>query len=273
MYCEECGKKIPDDSRFCDGCGAPVRPQEEPSYYDGPVYHDAPVYNEEPVYQETPVYGKQPVYTEPPRNPYDAPVPGGMIPEKEKKSTGTTVLIAVLSVVAVALVVVLIFLGIRFFGGNGEKATDKAVAGQTSVASLEADGEKENVEEETKPDVPSIAPSTNAAMTTAPTTAAVTMPSSSQAADAEYILPNSNSAYLTEADLAGLTKEQLRLARNEIYARRGRKFKDQELNEYFLSKSWYTPLYEPDQFSESVFNDYELANRKLIADYEKKMGY
>ena len=71
----------------------------------------------------------------------------------------------------------------------------------------------------------------------------------------------------------GLTREQLRLARNEIYARHGRKFKDAALDEYFRSKSWYMPTIEPDNFNENVFNDYEIANRKLIADYEKKMGY
>lgn len=97
------------------------------------------------------------------------------------------------------------------------------------------------------------------------------MPSSEAAA--EYILPTSNSVYLTEADLAGLSKEELRLARNEIYARHGRKFKDAALNEYFMSKSWYVPLIDPGHFNENVFNDYETANRKLIADYEKKMGY
>ena len=94
------------------------------------------------------------------------------------------------------------------------------------------------------------------------------------AAQGNYILPDSASSYLTEADLAGLTKEELRLARNEIYARHGRIFKDADLNAYFMSKSWYTPLYEPEQFDEdAMFNEYEKANRQLISDYEEKMGY
>ena len=40
----------------------------------------------------------------------------------------------------------------------------------------------------------------------------------------EYIFPNSNSAYLTREQVAALTLDQLRLARNEIYARHGRIF-------------------------------------------------
>ena len=31
MYCEECGAKIPDDSRYCEVCGAAVRPLSSPS--------------------------------------------------------------------------------------------------------------------------------------------------------------------------------------------------------------------------------------------------
>jgi len=43
------------------------------------------------------------------------------------------------------------------------------------------------------------------------------------------------------ADLAGLSKVELRVARNEIYARHGRFFKDQTLANYFSQFSWYQP--------------------------------
>lgn len=90
----------------------------------------------------------------------------------------------------------------------------------------------------------------------------------------EYILPHSNSVYLTEEDLAGLSKEELRIARNEIYARHGRRFKDSELQSYFDSKSWYEGNVLPedftDSYAESVFNEYELTNKDFIANYESK---
>ena len=79
-----------------------------------------------------------------------------------------------------------------------------------------------------------------------------------------YILPNSNSRYLTESDLYGLTKEQLRIARNEIYARHGRLFDSQDLQNYFNSQSWYNGRIKPANFSESVLNQYEKANIALI---------
>lgn len=84
-----------------------------------------------------------------------------------------------------------------------------------------------------------------------------------------YICPGSNSRYLTEADLAGLTDWQLLLARNEIYARHGRKFDDPNIRAYFESKSWYRGTVDPDSFSTSVFNEYELANIEFIKEHEK----
>ena len=89
----------------------------------------------------------------------------------------------------------------------------------------------------------------------------------------EYILPNSDSEYLTYDDLAGFSAEQCRLARNELFARHGRKFNDEGLQAYFNSCSWYHGTIEPDNFNESVFNKYEIANRDLIVNYEYDMGY
>lgn len=89
----------------------------------------------------------------------------------------------------------------------------------------------------------------------------------------EYILPDSNSRYLTNADLEGLSAEQLRIARNEIYARHGRKFADAGLQAHFNSCSWYSGTVEPTAFTESMLNEYEVANRDLIVAYEAAKGY
>lgn len=89
----------------------------------------------------------------------------------------------------------------------------------------------------------------------------------------EYILPESDTRFLTKADLSGLTAEECRLARNEIYARHGRIFKDEALQEYFESFSWYYPEIQPDDFEESMLNRYEIYNRDLIVEYETEMGY
>ena len=97
----------------------------------------------------------------------------------------------------------------------------------------------------------------------APVATTVTVPSGS-----EYIIPDSNSRYLTYMDLVPLTAEQLRLARNEIYARRGRTFYDANLQAYFNSRTWYKALYTPDMFNENLLSAIETFNVQLIKDYE-----
>lgn len=93
-------------------------------------------------------------------------------------------------------------------------------------------------------------------------------PASSQSkevgSDADYILPESSTRNLTESDIAGLSAKQIRIAINEIFARHGRRFKDQELQAYFDSKSWYKGTVDPDSFSNSVFNSYETKNLDFL---------
>ncbi len=83
--------------------------------------------------------------------------------------------------------------------------------------------------------------------------------------DQDYILPNSQTTALTDADLAELTAQELTYARNEIYARHGRIFESQELNTYFQGKSWYTA--NPD-FDDSEISEMEAANAGFISEYQ-----
>lgn len=89
----------------------------------------------------------------------------------------------------------------------------------------------------------------------------------------DYILSESNSRYLNISELNGLSAEECRLARNELYARHGRKFDDEELRAYFESKEWYIGTIEPSDFTEDMLNDYEIYNRDMIVEYEKEQGY
>lgn len=87
--------------------------------------------------------------------------------------------------------------------------------------------------------------------------------------NADYILPYSDSKYYKKKDLKKLTRQEVKLARNEIYARHGRRFTiDESVREYFEGKNWYQPTV--DEVSDSEFNKYEIANRDLIIAYEKE---
>lgn len=89
----------------------------------------------------------------------------------------------------------------------------------------------------------------------------------------DYIIEGSDSRYISTSELEGLSAEELSYARNEIYARHGRKFKDEGLQNYFNSKDWYVGTIAPDDFSEGMLNDYEIKNAETILSYEKSKGY
>ena len=88
----------------------------------------------------------------------------------------------------------------------------------------------------------------------------------------DYIFWDSNNRYLTDADVAGLSLQQLNYARNEIYARRGYIFQSQELRNYFESKHWYYGTIASGQFSTSVFNEYEQANVVFLKRWEYSLN-
>lgn len=80
-----------------------------------------------------------------------------------------------------------------------------------------------------------------------------------------FIFPNSDSSYLSNAQVIALSDNDLQLAINEIYARRGRIFKDASLNAYFNSQSWYEGKYTAEEFEKNVkFNTYEQKNLQLL---------
>lgn len=80
-----------------------------------------------------------------------------------------------------------------------------------------------------------------------------------------FIFPNSDSSYLSNAQVSALSDDDLQLAINEIYARRGRIFKDAGLNAYFNSQSWYDGKYTAEEFEKNVkFNTYEQKNLQLL---------
>ena len=75
----------------------------------------------------------------------------------------------------------------------------------------------------------------------------------------DYILLNSDERYIDKSELSSLGQWQLRLARNEIYARYGYSFEDEELRRYFLNKSWYEEdsSINKDTWSDDCLNEYE----------------
>lgn len=82
-----------------------------------------------------------------------------------------------------------------------------------------------------------------------------------------YIIADSNTRVIAESELTALTPWQLKVARNEIYARYGRAFVHQDLQCYFKTQSWYK--IDP-SFTEAVLSTIETKNIATIQAYEQK---
>ena len=119
---------------------------------------------------------------------------------------------------------------------------------------------------ETKP--AETTPATQPAATDAATTQSVTP------ASGDYILPDVQTRLYSTAELEQLSTDELWYARNEIFARHGRGFRNPELQSYFNSKPWYTrnPI-DPDTFDSTVtLSATEQQNADAIKAIEQARG-
>ena len=86
-----------------------------------------------------------------------------------------------------------------------------------------------------------------------------------------FVFPNSSYSLLQAPDLWNLSADRLRIAKNEIYARHGRQFADEELQRYFNQCSWYEGTVAPEDFEENMLNETEQSNIRMIQEQQKNM--
>lgn len=87
-----------------------------------------------------------------------------------------------------------------------------------------------------------------------------------------YVISDSSSRYLSAEELYSYSGLYLMLARNEIYAKHGYMFRDQNIQRYFNYKDWYLGTVPSAEFTDAVFNDYELSNIGMIVAEENRRG-
>ncbi|HEX8351753.1 MAG TPA: YARHG domain-containing protein [Pyrinomonadaceae bacterium] len=73
---------------------------------------------------------------------------------------------------------------------------------------------------------------------------------------------------VAEEMLKGLSLHELRLLRNEVYARRGRQFRTEWLSQYFWSQPWYEAR---EDAAEPELSENEKKNVETIVAYERKV--
>ena len=71
-------------------------------------------------------------------------------------------------------------------------------------------------------------------------------------------------------EISQLSSEDLRIARNEIFARYGYIFGDEGLKEHFSNYFWYVPTGMSSGEIESSLNNFEIENLRLIQQCENK---
>jgi hypothetical protein len=82
-----------------------------------------------------------------------------------------------------------------------------------------------------------------------------------------FIFPDSHQRLLSSDEISRLSLEEARIARNEIFARRGRAFKSPELQAHFGRFSWYHPT-----ASEPALNRIEEQNVARLQQQETLLG-
>lgn len=270
MFCTKCGAQLPDGSKFCTKCGTPtdvvasettVMPTAGETHVMSGQPTQAVPQTGQPMPQATQVaplpvspqapYGaapQQPVYSSVPQQP--AYGQGGQGDGGSRRGVVAGVVVAIIAA-AIAAVAFIMVDPMGLFGGKTGR--DAATTAASSPA----------------------ASSTSAADTSAASTSAQTYTPAPRGASSDYVIPDSDYTSYTADDIKAmnLSVDELWYARNEIYARHGRKFQNETLQAYFNSKPWYTPEYSPDEFDDSVqLSSVERANAAAIKSVEQSMG-
>lgn len=157
------------------------------------------------------------------------------------------------------IALVIIFIVAIAFGGAKDKKTDAPKKDQVSdyVPSLDHEDEDETEEQDNEDETENEDPGD------------VQDP---ETTTSEYIFPESNTRELTKEEIRGHSKEELRYARNEIFARHGMIFGVEDLDQYFSQKSWYQPTVPSAEFYDRVeMSMIEERNILLIQEVEAEM--
>ncbi|MEE3466832.1 MAG: YARHG domain-containing protein [Eubacterium sp.] len=299
-FCEDCGAQMEDSATVCPVCGEAVdlediligkvdqliaesggaqpqqqayapqpQPQQPQQAYSQPQPQQSYAQQPQQAYsqpQQQQPYAQQPqqlqqTYTQPQQQqPYaqqpqqlqqtytqpQQQQPYAQQPPEEKQSN-KPLIIGICSGVGAVLVLLLVLLvtGVIHFGSDGEEQVADVATGaavETAAPTQEPEATPTETPQKTEEPQPLL--------------------------DDTYVLPTSDSAYITDDDLAGMTKNELRLARNEIYARHGFIFGKDDLKQFFGGKSWYTPTVAAEKFNESSLNKYEKENVTFIVNRE-----
>ncbi len=242
QFCDNCGSPLDTDSRFCTNCGKTIE--------DTPPVAPAPA----PVPTPVPAPVPKPVPAQPTYVNVTAPTP-----QKHSNLPLIIIIVILLLIILVGGGILLAVLVLDIFDGGNHKAevpvtseTETAITLQTHAVTTAA---------------PTTAPTTVATTTQSTTTTApTTTTTKANSSTGREFIADSDTRYLTNADVAGMDDWTLMMAINEIYARHGRIFNDADVRTYFENLDWYEGTIAPENFSDDMLSAVELANVQLLLE-------
>jgi len=262
VYCEKCGTKMEYGCEFCTACG---------NHLEYPV-EAAPVAVNPTMAAPNAAYGQ----------PDAVPHAAEFTPPQKKKSPLPLILSMVAGIVLAGGIGVAIFFMMSKSDDDGIPGDDGYQMSSDGRDSNSGDTQAPNPDNDpgntTPVDTPPTPKETLPPLLTPPPTPDA-MPTPNPYDDIYFVIPDSNVRELTYDDLRGLSAWELRVARNEIYARHGRQFSAaaQDLQDYFNTMPWYIDLpklgYDGNgQPIEPGLSSLEMSNAVLILEYERRLS-
>ena len=293
MYCEKCGTKNGDTDMFCANCGNRMDSAPAPQSHDmtqqvRPANQDYNQYNANQYHanQHNP-------------NQYNANQ-YNLKQHNSREEASNMPLMILLSVSALILVGLIAFGAFLLF----REPEETVVADEQPVAEAPAEvqmpttaptaapvAEQQPVEQPVAEQPLAEAPVEEPVAVAPPVEAPSVEAPSEQARQSnpqrdssalpqvatrnDFVFIDSNVRLITRGELDMLTAPQIRIARNELFARCGRVFEKQDMKEYFNNQAWYNGTVPASTFDANrgaYMNRTELDNMEIINQYERDYG-
>lgn len=269
MFCRNCGAELSEGTKFCTKCGEPVGNAEEgqsDKAGDDTVLMPSPL----------PASGSTQRYAPASADKLDMAsgpaAPSPVYSRASSKSGGVsaiTVAMAIIAAVAVIALVVVIADPLQMRGADAPLSGQQTGTADDVLADDVLDSAPDSAGSEDDPEVTDDGASVDDDDSDSSDDAVAHV-----AAD-DYVLPDSSSHRYSADELSYLSNWELYIARNEIYARHGRTFNNDDLQRYFDAQPWYTPYYSPEDFdaqSGSILSEVERNNATTILSVERERG-
>lgn len=188
----------------------------------------------------------------------DKPAP---VSSKPQSPLMTLIIVAVVLIVLLTAAIGMGLLAERRFGNYVLQTLPKNITSKWAGDSIQIPAENK-----TDPGNPTVSVLHTPRPTVTSTVLEELPPSDQGATESGFILDFSNTRKVASGDLTGLTPWELKVARNEIYARHGRPFVHKDLSCYFAQQPWYT--INP-AFKENQLSALEVANAVFILNFER----